>query len=169
MLKRLFSILAIIGTAIAFAATDEDANCEKKLRRLPPMKFPSLYSALAEDLKIQRPPPPEIEKLPPCPDPNALPKGVLKTLLVAMANQQNWSVVAYAASNHRTVKDKLRASWARDDARTVVNGYLDQLSPEQRQIAKEAFEAGMAGMAIFHMKLPESITRAWVEANYPRR
>jgi hypothetical protein len=131
------------------------------------MPFPDLAAMMAEHQGIVRPPRNPLAPLPPRPDPDALPVEVLTTVLGRMGNEANWGAVSYGASGHRTVEDKVRAEWMKRDARADVNESLEQLTPAQRQIARAAFDGGMA--EIPPDRFPAVVTLEWVHENFPSR
>lgn len=133
-----------------------------------PMPFPSLSMMLAESAGLTRPPRAPLKPLEPRPDPDALPRGVLGTILMRMAARQNWGDVSYAASNIDTIEGKVRAQWMYEDSKADVNEYLAQLTQEQRRIAEAAFRGGLAETPAFR-DAPDPVTLAWVEKNYPAR
>lgn len=133
-----------------------------------PMPFPSLANMMGESMGLKRPARTATAKLPPQPRADALTRGALATLMMRLANRQNWSDVAYGASGHRGLEDKVRAQWMSDDAKAEVNELFDQLTPEQRAIAEVAFAGGLAETPALR-DVPDPVTLSWVEANYPAR
>jgi hypothetical protein len=129
--------------------------------------FPDLASMMAKQEGIQRPPRIAPPRLPKLEDPNALPADVLSTLLGHMGRAGNWGAVAYGASGQRTIGERVRAEWAKQDARANLNQLFDQLTPAQVAIADAAFAGGLDEMP--SSVLPERATLDWLQTHYPRR
>jgi hypothetical protein len=159
-LVRLSILILISKSAVAVAAQDD---CSK------PIKFPDMGLMMAQQLGIERPQRKPKEPLPPFDSrATSLPRGVVFFLVYKMGTQQNFKDVAYAASGHRTIQDKLYASWARDDLADELREYFSELNPTQRQIMDAAFAGGMADIPPSD-RIPEIITLSWVEREFPAR
>lgn len=130
-----------------------------------PLSFttlPTLWGPMAEGLGIERPaftlkPLPDFDKSAP-----TLPRDVFLAVLYAKAKQQNWGDVAYAASGHRGVADKLRATWAMEDARLTVTAYMAQLNPAQQELIELAFKGMLADRPPTKDFPPAEVDRSWL-------
>jgi hypothetical protein len=129
--------------------------------------FPDLGMMMAESKGIKRPTKSPLTPLPTF-DTNSssLPPQVVFQIIYKMASFENWKEVAYRASGHRTIEDKLRASWARDDERADLNEYMSQLNEEQRKIINAAFDGGLAARPS-DTKTPNQITLEWIKTHFP--
>jgi hypothetical protein len=135
--------------------------------RMGPRRLPDLAQMIGEGMGLKRPERTPVGDLPPRPDPKSLPRDVLGTVLDRMGSEANWSTVSRGASNYRSPADTVRAEWAKQDAQAALNHAINQLTPEQRELAEAAFAAGMADEP--QIGWPDSITLKWVRERYPNR
>jgi hypothetical protein len=133
----------------------------------PVMPFPDLAAMIAESQGVQRPARRPIGKLPAWSDPNTVSSELLGRVMGYMGNHANWSEVSYRASNHREPMDKVRAEWAKRDAREDVNEAMAQMAPRQQEICRAAFAGGMA--EIPSDAFPKVISLEWIHAHHPPR
>jgi hypothetical protein len=123
---------------------------------------------MAKSRGIERPPRVPEKPLPSFPDTDSLPRGVLYTILMSMANRQNWGDVAYAASNITTVEGSLQAHWMSEDSKADVREHFARLNDQQKELVEAAWEGGMAETPPSTHE-PAAITLAWVRAHFPPR
>lgn len=127
-----------------------------------------LAGAMAEERGLKRRRRGSAKLLEPTTDPDILSDYALATVLFAMGNRQNWGDVSYAASNFRTIEQKVQAQWMFEDSKAIMRDYYDQMTPEQHAIAEAAFAGGLADTPVFNV-VPADVSLDWVKANYPSR